>query len=310
MAITYKEWTGTVAQAQLGIPLTDFDGGWCIFEGFDIFGAVSGVAPLEPSLSLIIHPGTEVCIGSDSFGAIGGSVGFTSVVGDYHTYFTSNGNVTFPDGPAKMSVRLECNFVDLDAVATIVVAISPGFPLDQYIEDPLFLPPFGDNTNPGVEHFINLGWSSQYEIPEETGFEVQRSLDAGDTWDTMALVPREPIIPEHTIELPYEEGAIYRIRSYDAVAQTYSPWSTGAAAPEEDEVADLLHFPTGGMQLGTVSVGEINVAGPIDIVLYSDPSGLYTIVENQWFDRLYNRATGEYIDVAIPNPFVKTGYIP
>jgi hypothetical protein len=44
--------------------------------------------------------------------------------------------------------------------------------------------------------------------------------------------------------------------------------------------------------------------------MYSDPSGIYTLIPGQKFDRLYNRAGDEYVDVTIPNPFVKLGFLP
>lgn len=308
MPLVYKQWTGTIAQAAVGIPLTNFDGGWCIPEFFDIIGGISGVNISDAALTLITHPGAEVDIGSDINGNLGTLLSFTNL-GNYLDYNTSNGNVNFPNGFFQESIRLEVNFVDLDAIANITVVLSPGFPLDQYTEDPLFLPPFGVTANDGIEHFIDLGWSSQYLLQEETGFEVQKSVDGGDTWETMALEPRTADV-DYEITLPFEDNVIYRVRGYRTSDTTFSPWSSETLEAEDDPPGDLLHIPTGGIKLGTISVGEINVAGPIEFVFNTDPSGIYTIVPNQKFDRLYNRAGDAFVDVAIPNPFVKTGYIP
>lgn len=59
-----------------------------------------------------------------------------------------------------------------------------------------------------------------------------------------------------------------------------------------------------------------NVTVDIDssavLVISTDPSGLYTLVPGQKFDRLYNRITEDNvdtIDVAIPRPFIKTAFI-
>lgn len=304
-----KLWTGTLAEAALGIPLTSFDGGWCVPEGITISAAISGLLPSQGAYSLITYPGTEVDTGSDHLGQMGTLLSFANS-GDYLTYGTSNGDVTFVDGPFKMSVRTEVNFIDLDAIVELNVTISPGFPLDQYVEDTEFPVPTDLTVDPGVEDFLDLMWQHQYLLEDEVGFEVQKSTDDGVTWETIALIP-PPIDATDDIyetEVPFED-AIYRVRAYNSLLQTYSSWSTDVVSPEEPP-PDLQYTPVGGIKLGTISVGEINQAGPIGFVLYSDPSGLYTIVEGQYYDRLYNRATGEYIDVAIPNPFVKTGYIP
>lgn len=309
MADVYKQWTGTLAQAALGIPLTDFDGGWCVPEGITIIGGVSGIDVSNGALNLITHPGTETDLGSDSDGQLGTLLVFTNS-GDYRTYNTSNGDVTFTDGPFKMSVRLEVNFVDLDAVASMTVIISPGFPLDQYTEDVDFPAPTDLTADPGVEHFIDLMWQHQYLLEDEVGFEVQASTDDGDTWETIALIPPPIDATDDTYETEVpEEDAIYRVRAYNSDLQTFSAWSTDAVVSDEP-LTDYQFTPSGGIKLGTISVGEINQAGAMGIVMYSDPSGIYTIVEGQKFDRLYNRAGSEYVDVAIPNPFVETGYIP
>jgi hypothetical protein len=309
MPLVEKLWTGTLAQAALGIPLTDFDGGWCVAEVFTVSATVSGIEPSNGSLSIITYPGTEVAIGSDSGGFIGTLLTFTNN-GDYREYATSNGNVTFTDGMMHLSVRVEANFIDLDAVVNLNVTISAGFPLDQYVEDPALPIPSDIIVDPGVEHFINLGWQHQYLLPDEVGFEIQKSTDDGETWETIALIP-PPIVPadgDYTIELP-AEIAIYRLRAYDPIAQTFSPWSTEAVVSEEP-LTDLEFVPVGGIKLGSISVGEINQAGPIEFVMYSDPSGIYTLIPGQKFDRLYNRAGDEYVDVTIPNPFVKLGFLP
>jgi hypothetical protein len=45
------------------------------------------------------------------------------------------------------------------------------------------------------------------------------------------------------------------------------------------------------------------------MLFITDPSGIYTLIPNQKFDRLYQRTTDTFLDVAIPNPFIKTALV-
>ncbi|MET0786451.1 MAG: hypothetical protein ABWY25_07090 [Paenisporosarcina sp.] len=59
--------------------------------------------------------------------------------------------------------------------------------------------------------------------------------------------------------------------------------------------------------IGGIEMGE----GSTQIVQSKDPSGIYTFITNQRYDRLYSRnsSPSETSDVKIPDPFFKTAYI-
>lgn len=57
-------------------------------------------------------------------------------------------------------------------------------------------------------------------------------------------------------------------------------------------------------------LGGIDFGGFADIILITDPSGIYTLVKDKRHDTLYNRADTDSIDVRIPTPYAKTGFLP
>lgn len=74
--------------------------------------------------------------------------------------------------------------------------------------------------------------------------------------------------------------------------------------PEEEDIVP-------GTLTGT-GYGGINFGGAVsdDIIFSSNPSGIYTLVEGKTHDTLYERLTGvTSVDVKIPDPFIKTGFI-
>ena len=70
--------------------------------------------------------------------------------------------------------------------------------------------------------------------------------------------------------------------------------------------------PPGPPELEVTGSGGLEIDSSLGavIVLSVDGSGMYTLVPNQHFDRVYTRISdpAETEDVAIPTPFAKTGY--
>lgn len=74
--------------------------------------------------------------------------------------------------------------------------------------------------------------------------------------------------------------------------------------PTPPDEGDIQVTGSGGVLVGSVGTGDTS------IVMSKDPSGMYTLVPDQHFDRVYTRNVDpdDTTDVAIPTPFAKTGY--
>ena len=84
----------------------------------------------------------------------------------------------------------------------------------------------------------------------------------------------------------------------------YNPNCQGVKGPEPEEPGGLNIIPEGGLILGDI------VGGGTPIVLIRDPSGIYTLVPGKTNDTLLDRLPAVVeIDVEIPDPTFKTGYV-
>jgi hypothetical protein len=63
--------------------------------------------------------------------------------------------------------------------------------------------------------------------------------------------------------------------------------------------------------LSITGSGGVEMAGAPQTVLSADPTGIYTLVSGQHFDRIYSRNTdpAQTDDVKIPDPFGKTAFL-
>ena len=75
---------------------------------------------------------------------------------------------------------------------------------------------------------------------------------------------------------------------------------------EDDDPGDTL-VPSNPVQ--TDNGYTINVGGSAIMVFIENPSGIYTLINGQTHDTLYDRTGLTSLDVKIPNPFVETGFM-
>jgi hypothetical protein len=92
--------------------------------------------------------------------------------------------------------------------------------------------------------------------------------------------------------------------------------------PDTANGTDIEITGDGGIEIGNELTPDIQVIGaggveigqdplvPTPLVVSADVSGMYTLVPGRRFDRVYSRNTDpdQTQDVAIPTPYVKTGY--
>src|SRR5207244_11382918 len=100
---------------------------------------------------------------------------------------------------------------------------------------------------------------------------------------------------------------------------TYTDYSMTQHGPYTYQ---LIPYKLSTQSLGPVSgpavnpdiaiVTDLSFAECLDsiIVLMSDPSGIYTLVKDKTHDTLYERTGVTHIDVAIPDPFGRSSFVP
>lgn len=104
-------------------------------------------------------------------------------------------------------------------------------------------------------------------------------------------------------------GVVY---NYFILPGDYLGWnngnfSYGSCMPPGDEWVPPNDEPPNVAIQGD---GGLGLNGQVPLTVLKDVSGIYTIVEGQKHDTLYDRLTGQpSINVKIPNPTAKTGYI-
>ena len=88
-------------------------------------------------------------------------------------------------------------------------------------------------------------------------------------------------------------------------------WNNGTFSPPDciagDEWLEPTYEPPNVAVLGE---GGLVLNGQVPLTILKDVSGIYTLVPGKTNDTLYDRLTGQpSVNVAIPNPHIKTGYI-
>lgn len=188
-------------------------------------------------------------------------------------------------------------------------------PLDEPIREPEITDPtFDEELNEG-----RLTFTFQYDntlVENPDGFVIRRNhltgssgggagqggIDIGDPPAEM-YVASIPWI-DGTVEYTFEDY-VYDFGEYEYWIYVYkypnfiSPPSDPINVVFDADVPDIIITGSGGVDFGGAST----------IVYIEDPSGIYTLVNHKTNDTLYNRIDVDPIDVKIPDPFIKTGYI-
>lgn len=132
---------------------------------------------------------------------------------------------------------------------------------------------------------IEMTWSITVVLPA-VGFD-EMQVDAFSFTIPNGTIPNPNATPDADIEVTGEGGVLV---------------SGGGPAYLE---MTLQVTGSGGVLVGSVGSEDT------PLVLSTNPTGLYTLVQDQRFDRIYTRNVDpdDTTDVAIPRPFGKTGYI-
>lgn len=270
---------------------------------------VNGIFPEELSLNLPIFLSTygvkmEFTLGTLDFDQTGFGtelflgVDFFTITGDYLLWSTS--------------LDIQPKFQVIPNVTPIIISDGEGLlnTVDEIVTE--YLDTDGEtiisNTIPAVD-FIS-------QTDEEIVFLVEETLP-GDIPDCTLV----------TVSLVDELGQ----RVHVGVLKTECPTEPDIEIPDPDETPTedpetnlLLGLGYGGIHLrGSAFENDMAIIYPeIDggldfggsvgnsLRLMGNVSGIYTLIPGQTHDRLYDRLPEqEFIDVKIPDPFVKTGFI-
>jgi hypothetical protein len=309
--------TYTLEQADSGtIRVRDVPGTNGISHTVVVTMAISGLPVSDPTLTIQMFPSGAFSQGSDENGNIGIGVTFTpDASDDSRTTWNSTWSgipLNFPDGLNNQEFRTVVNFVeDVDVEWSFQFGdydLATDFPVD--LDDPVI--------NEDVE---NIEFNEEEEVgsaiitfdytgdDDPTGFVTEYYDDVDDTWYPDADVPRNDddhyTVPTYTFDVPSDFPI--RVTPYKITPDT-DDWAKGPPSPTIPVSWDVdtpdINF-TGGQD------GFIDLGGAATIVLAADPSGIYTLVPGKTNDTLYDRDVTPVgtIDVKIPDPFLKTGFL-
>lgn len=305
MPLGFKDISGlTHNQANDGLPIGSIPG--------DSAGPVSvvvltafgeGLPPSDPLITITLYPnGAAIGHGTDGSGNI--SVQDTLVnQGDDITWASvaSGGNITLPDGIWAQLIRgyvnnlngtrgfgiqfLSYNVADFDPTLTD--------PPDSLVDSDISFDP---NTNDGN---VTLSWSydnSAVENPDSFAIVRDGAFVASVPWVNGVL--NYSYIDYLTVG--GSGDYTYEIKAYKyGTPNVISPSSNSVVVSFSGVIPDINITGSGGIDLG----------GAATMVFITDPSGIYTLIPDQHYDRLYQRTTATYLDVAIPMPFAKSSFI-
>lgn len=173
-------------------------------------------------------------------------------------------------------------------------------------------PPGVTPNPPNEDGVVVITWDSGSAlVTDEDGFVIERAKTGGEfPWDIAGDVPRNPdTFPNYTFtdnikNNGFDEGSgtyKYRIKAFKL--DTPGGPSLSAAGGE----TALITYSSESDVLNITGDLNMDMDWQSSLTFITNPSGIYTLVPNQKFDRLYNRGGDAFVDVKIPDPFLKVG---
>lgn len=143
-----------------------------------------------------------------------------------------------------------------------------------------------------------LQWTFTLNPPDGS----QVTAGNADENGTLIIITSDPNDPNHLLlnqlTISVACGAITIVTQTETLFSFYLPIACSGSG-----LTDITATGNGVQFSGSVSLGNLDI-------LLTDASGIYTLVKNKNNDTLYSSLRdGTTIDVKIPNPFIKTGYI-
>lgn len=342
MPVTYIGYYNlTWEQVEFEFPIGRLGGGVILgpFGGIGVFAGVD--YPGHPDTEVSIHAYTSW---GDNFAQQNG--GASVIVG---TNADENGDFTFLESGVEKhlwdaKLRLAS---PIEALGIYWVVLTLGNNIESEPIIPVFngVPPPPNQTSKPVAvindptdewGMTSVSWTTSDNIGDITGFQITRydALFPGVPSVRGVAFADATVHPNYTFndyigseewsgEFTYTVSA-YKLDTPDnTLGEESEPSDSilfdpgGEPPPEVEpdiEFPDPDETPTPapepGGTLEGAGYGGIDLGGAATMVFIQNPSGIYTLVKNKRHDTLYERMTGiTSVDVKIPDPFVRTGFV-
>lgn len=278
-----------------GIRMADIPGQRGACQSFILIISVTGLAPGTPCSVTILGPSNAPLINSgtaDEFGNLSISTTWIRDTDDTHWLQVTYGAGIFPDG--FWNITVTGNFTPIDNPSggiDIQFSYTDVLLFSQDLTNAPDSPTHDDPNWDGNQGTINL--------------HVDYANSSMEDPDSIAVVRNGEVVGT----IPWVNG----ITSYDYTdvvfdAGDYEYEFIVYKYPDSrSALSSAFSVSFGGVPSITMTMsGGITFGGSAIVAFLGNPTGTYTIVKDKTNDTLYN--TDE--DVAIPNPFIVTGFLP
>lgn len=285
----------SIADLAHGIRMADIPGDRGAIQSFILIISVNGLAPGTPCSVSILSPTNTPLNNSgsaDESGDLSISTTWIRDTDDTHWLQVSHGSGIFPDG--FWNVTVVGNFTPADNPSGGIDIQFSSTPVNTFTTDLIDTthdPTHGDPNWDGSKGNIDL-----HVDYDNTSMEDPDSIAVLRNGEVVGTIPFVNGITSYDYtDVVFEAGDA----TYEFFVYKYPDSRSISTAPF------TVTFG-GAPSITMIMSGGITFGGSAIISFLGNPTGTYTIVKNKTNDTLYN--TDE--NVAIPNPFVVTGFMP
>lgn len=295
---------------------------------FTVF--IVGHYPEGEPASIQMFPGGRIGTDDGGEGIIGVTTFFTLMtIDDEEVYGMSWDGTTFIPG-GLWSGDIRASFAGPSSATFDITlqfyALDPSDPaefpelLDELVNNPQILEYSFDAETEQGEVVITFEYENEL-LENPDGFVIKRAHTAGPVGSCSGdgATVCEPGDPESTMiagTVLWVDGttsysfhdSVFATGDYTywIIVYRYSP--VGALSPDSPPTYISFDPEPSGVFTITGS-GGVDFGGSPTIVYIEDASGIYTLINRKTNDSLYNRIEDDILDVKIPDPFVRTGFI-
>ena len=313
---TDKLWSGTLTEAVEGIRGYDIPGGSGICTVCTMVWNYTAVHPEHAGYTVSItgYPGNVFDDGVGEAGALrtffqdetdtnlwtpgpidteaeGGWLGLT-----YHMDISVIG---IPPEPDNGVAQITLNMTMLDST------VPEDFPGTEPLDPPNNGDaPTIDDTDPNKPIL-------EFTAATTDPIVIERSKVGGEfPWDIAGTIDK-PTVGGNTFQDNLTDNGFdvapgtfkYRLRTYTLDDPS------GPSLSEPTDETPTITYPESSTELNYVGTLTLDLDWISIMTFITDPSGIYTLVAGQAYDRLYNRGGEAYVDVKIPNPTARTSEV-